>query len=465
MAKPSLHAVIFLGVAVAFSCGRRPAVSHEIKAEPAPRLALGKATEYEAKAFTAVEQTHLNTSIAARRLAAWKIVADVLKPVRIASASTTSNSMTLPKWTTWYSKQDFERMFRKLYGNLTANERHSRNDFSPMALQAVEDWNASYVHTLPNWSEERLTQWFASLNSPSKWNGLLGTVRTLYSPTTLRHVLENYNRVAKCTTHPVDDDQDADHVGVEHLGRSNCYKKEFPANAVAVKASWARSDFGLKIPRFDTSAEAMTTRVSDSEGRWQADGELDVNADTMYSLTTEAGGNFHLTGLHIASKQASDWLWITLWWSDTPDRDFGEDRPDFVKDLGEPWSHYKMCVTTAYTETPPGPDDAAFFSANPSLARVLTALQQGNAPHSWCSNPYIEEGTSNHVTNCIGCHQHAGLNVLPETILGDSQHFPAHGRTKQRQTFPTDYLWSITAEPENLGGLIETQIQFHDIND
>ena len=60
---------------------------------------------------------------------------------------------------------------------------------------------------------------------------------------------------------------------------------------------------------------------------------------SAYRARLGNGSELSLSALHIVSKELRDWLWITLWWSDTPNEDFGEDRP---AELGEPWNHVKM---------------------------------------------------------------------------------------------------------------------------
>src|SRR5690606_5877331 len=84
-----------------------------------------------------------------------------------------------------------------------------------------------------------------------------------------------------------------------------------------------------------------------------------------------------------------------------------------------------------------------------------TAIQAQASPSTWCSNPYIELGQGNARTNCIGCHQHAGSELLGEDTLTDERQFPATGRKLVRKNFPTDYLWSFSMPPDDFSGRID----------
>jgi hypothetical protein len=147
------------------------------------------------------------------------------------------------------------------------------------------------------------------------------------------------------------------------------------------------------------------------------------------------------------TKELDHWLWITLWWSETPNEDFGADRPKSIAGLGGPWGAYKMCVTTAFAEEDPLPG-GGFDMAHPSLASALSAVYAGKGAPTWCSNPYLEEGHGNAATNCIGCHQHGGTELRPEDILLLSD----FGRPARRNNFPADYSWATT-RGDDLGQL------------
>ena len=92
-----------------------------------------------------------------------------------------------------------------------------------------------------------------------------------------------------------------------------------------------------------------------------------------------------------------------------------------------------------------------------TLARALGATHAGVGGPTWCSNPYIERGAGNAATNCVGCHQHAGTRLVSEDILADRDAFPDFSRPELRQSFPTDYVFSVRTG-DDLGAMfVETE--------
>jgi len=57
------------------------------------------------------------------------------------------------------------------------------------------------------------------------------------------------------------------------------------------------------------------------------------SATDIYTIALETGARFRLPALHIMSKELDHWMWITLWWSASPDNDFGADRPAAIAAL------------------------------------------------------------------------------------------------------------------------------------
>jgi hypothetical protein len=215
---------------------------------------------------------------------------------------------------------------------------------------------------------------------------------------------------------------------------------ELPIDAALVKASWHRAELGEVMPTYDTSAERTEKRLEGAADWGQGDGFADPGRERIYTLRLPNDNRFRLAGMHIITKELRHWMWITLWWSDDPDSDFGADRPDAIRALGGPWANYKMCVVSSYDERDPDPT-GGFGADAPSLAAALAAVYAGEGGPSWCSNPYLEEGAGNAATNCIGCHQHAGTSLEQEQIFSE---LPHNGRSKLRNNFPLDYLWALT---------------------
>jgi hypothetical protein len=116
-----------------------------------------------------------------------------------------------------------------------------------------------------------------------------------------------------------------------------------------------------------------------------------------------------------------------------------------------------MCVVSQYLEGDADPRGG--FSG--SLGDSLEAVNGTNTP-SWCSNPYLEKGSGNAQTNCIGCHQHGGTSLRVEEILA----LPHHGSTRLRNNFFTDYLWAIKGgQGEDLSALVQAEVDFWDATD
>src|SRR6185503_8774346 len=231
-----------------------------------------------------------------------------------------------------------------------------------------------------------------------------------------------------------------------------------PRDAVLVKSDWRRQLVGENLPYFDTSAARMRERLA-SKADW-ADGDGSANPDPskIYTVTLPNGNTFRMPALHVMTKELDHWQWITLWWSPTPDTDFGADRPASVANLPGPWANYKMCTVTAYLEGDPDPYGGFAGTLGDSLAAVTTT----DMP-SWCSNPYLELGPGNAQTNCIGCHQHGGTMLTPLETL---ETLPHHGSTRVRNNFFTDYLWAIQGgQGEDLSAIVQAEVDYWDAND
>jgi mono/diheme cytochrome c family protein len=286
--------------------------------------------------------------------------------------------------------------------------------------------------------------------------------------------MSNYSSVLDCIetleTIPVDKQPASEENFTE------CFNDEFPADAALVKAHWVRADFGKTLSAFDTDAAAMKQRL-DGTGTWVPDGDrqADPSSKDVYTIRLQNGNTFRLAGLHIMTKETRHWQWVTLWWSDKKDNDFGADRPSAVKnDLPAVWSNYKMCAVTWFEEE--DPELAQRYQSLPTLSAALEATGGMGEP-SWCSNPYIEHGANNARTNCIGCHQHGGSRVAfdidgdgtldpldLETIISNETLYPETGRQQIREQFPADYLYSFN-KVDDLAGMISGEVQFYDSTD
>lgn len=226
-----------------------------------------------------------------------------------------------------------------------------------------------------------------------------------------------------------------------------CLTSPFPLDAAVVKADWRRAELGITVPVFDTSAAGLTAALAGAQ-EWVPSATADPSPDSIYTLALPAGPRYRLAGLHLMTKELDHWLWVTLWWSPSPDTDFGADRPASLTGV---WRNYKMCVVTSFRELDPDPTG----NTTGTLAAALAAAHSGPGGPAWCSNPMIELGPGNASSTCIGCHQHGGTPLISETILT----LPHSGRTQLRNNFPSDYSWAVTSG-DRLGRMFADQVEY-----
>jgi hypothetical protein len=517
----------------------------------ADRAIVGPADLYPADGSLRGREEELRRSQAARRQAAWAVVGRVLAPVALAEELPADVTAQVPRFQTWYGRDDFQRLFHRLYDQLGPDGRMLRAPFDSTAIDQALGWNASAVHESPNWPLERYRAYVAAIDEQAEVGGAGGIARVGYSPGAVRHLLASYAATTPCVrgdappafvdgagpplrrlvrepldipaceerelgpffvaggevlraaaqgegaaslrllAGPAEESEEvcaagpgescaADGPGpftVEvaagdaggravvtvELGEAQptwaaCLAGPFPLDAAVVKADWRRADFGARLPVHDTSAAGLGLRLAEDSAADWGDGEstADPGPDEIYSVALPSGQHYRLAALHVMTKELDHWMWLSLWWSPDPDSDFGADRPSWIAD---PWRHYKMCAVAGFREEEPDPAGGYAGSA-PSLADVLAAAHRGAGGPSWCSNPYLELGPGNAATNCIGCHQHGGTGLAPETILADPR-FPERGRIQVRNNFPADYSWAIDSG-DRLGRLIADEVEYYD---
>jgi len=412
-----------------------------------------------------------------RRQQAWRTVLEVLRPVPLLGLSDVDAEHEVldldevphgPRFATWYGGEELRRMLRQMLETMSAEDRLARRLPTDEELAALMVWNSEAVDRSDRWPLDRYLEHVSKLDDcddddpqacalelDAKLGGaVMGVGRVAYGPLATNHALESWGRTIDCL-------DELDSVGIDAKPKSDddftqCLSGEMPFGSVVIKAQWDRVGFSRTVPAFDTDADALEARLDPSTTLdWgdQGDRRADPEASDIYTIELRNGARFRLTGLHIMTKELRHWQWITLWWSDSPDSDFGEDRPaELVDALPPVWGNYKMCVTTSYLEE--ADDPGAGFESHPSLQSALRAsVPQAGGP-SWCSNPYLEHGRGNAATNCIGCHQHAGATVssdwdedgeldpLDLSAIIDDPRYPSQGRKSMREVFPTDYVWS-----------------------
>lgn len=444
----------------------------------------------------------------------------------------------IPRWSTWYGVEDINNIFQNGYALLSEEDKRQRRHLTDAEIGEAFMLNNTAVERSSRWPLRRYTSAVDDLfgcNIPevdgeseddyaarcaqarqSQFSGGAaaggGIARMVYSPAMVLHMMRNYPELLACRDDKLSNtwcgdgepcDEPADNF-------STCFQTEFPADAgnpwaeldpnevgaiaglpdaggtVLIKATWARVGFGFELPAYDTDAESLQDLLAPTSlAKWSDEGDrsydsTDPNvfptADDIYTIESRNGARYRLTGLHVMTKELRHWLWVSLWWSDKPNEDFGADRPAYFDELPTAWSNYKMCAVVDYFES--DEEAAERFADLPSLQAAISATNSEQGAPSWCSNPYIEEGPGNARTNCIGCHQHAGTRfdengdnfVLEEIIRNESleysatNRYPANGRLKRRTHFATDYSWAFS-RMDDLTELVRTEIEFHGAQD
>lgn len=435
--------------------------AQEGELRPLERKAIGKAVDYPADRSMRAKLETLESSQKARRAAAWEAVARALTPIKIAAPVTASSGApaTVPMFRTWYGRDDFERIFGKMYADRTAEDRKARRPFTAADTKRAFDFNAT---SLGASSDKDFFDRVSLVSEDTSVQGLGGNHRVSYSPGIFSHLLGEYGAVAACL--PKLDSIKPDDEPASPTNFAPCMTSEFPVNAALVKMSWHRANFGsehLPMPTYETDAQTVKAKMSGAsdQGGWgRGVGTADPDEASIYTVSMSDGTRFRMPAMHLVTKELREWLWITIWWSDKPNEDFGADRPAAITALGGPWANYKMSVAVSYEEKDPDPRGG--FEG--SLGDALEASYAGVGKPSWASNPYLERGAPNAQSNCIGCHQHAGTSETSESILQAPDKFPEASRTKLRKNFPADYLWALTSAPEHLAGVIDDQLKHYD---
>ncbi len=549
---------IALATAVA-GCGPDPdapgqcAVHTAVSAASAPdRQLLGLGSQYPADPGLAARAEQLRTSQRVRRAVAWEVMARVLAPVAIPGAGTVARA-TVPRFRTWYDREDITRVFQTLYAGLAPEARAAHAPFSAEALDDAFARNARSADALDTWTADRWQSYLGALRSPESLAGLGGLRRILLSPDAARHIVQSYPAVLRCLDQGVPAAADAPgeaapqrtrepvslgpcatqasgpffvargatlrahfegaeatqltvveganrstaaarctatgaagctvegpglfHVtlqsgargargalAVEHAAPQHpspaCLDGVFPPSAATVSLEWRRGDAGWTLPVYDSTGPALARRYAEGhDGAWgPGDSAAEPGPEAVYTVQLPAGVRYRLAAMHIRTRELDRWINVSLWYSDTPDSDFGADRPVSIQSLGAPWTSYKLCVTTDFDEGDPRPD-GGFARDLPSLAAALRAVHEGRGGPSWCSNPYIDGGPGLVRSNCVGCHQHAMTGVRPAETVGDEARFPGIGRRQVRDRFVSDQFWGITAG-DNLGAVLAETVSW-----
>ena len=169
------------------------------------RKIIGVAAPYAADAGLAARDAELEASIALRRAAAWQVVERVLQPIPLAEpllAPQFGGQPAIPAWHTWYARDDFERVFKKLYRDLGPTGRRAR---APIDAGPGLAWNAVALDSDMAWPEQRYLDYLAAIDTADELGGVGGASRVGYSPGATGHLIESYARLHRCRLDPAPD--------------------------------------------------------------------------------------------------------------------------------------------------------------------------------------------------------------------------------------------------------------------
>jgi len=165
----------------------------------AERKVVGEASPYVADPMLRGRAEALETSQRARRDAAWAVVARAVDAVPLAvDLPAHDGPETLPRWHTWYAKDDLHRIFQRVWRSLPGELRRARGAIPDDALDDGFAWNPRAVEELDNWPEERWADYVASLDDALDVDGVGGIARVGYSPSAARHLLASYAQELAC---------------------------------------------------------------------------------------------------------------------------------------------------------------------------------------------------------------------------------------------------------------------------
>jgi hypothetical protein len=161
------------------------------------RALLGLASRYPADTMMAARAEEIHRSQRARRAAAWEVVARVLAPVPIGGSAPVDDP-TVPRFRTWYDREDITRVFQRAFAELGPEGRAAQSPFREDALDEAFGWNVRFVHTLDFWPSSRWDQYVDSIFQRPALGGVAGIRRIAVSPDAARHLVASYAEVLRC---------------------------------------------------------------------------------------------------------------------------------------------------------------------------------------------------------------------------------------------------------------------------
>lgn len=380
----------------------------------------------------------------ALRAHGWALFAGVTAPADPKSGE--------PIWTTWFTRTE---AFGKGCSDSPDKRVYPRFEFQ-LPLEIVANFEArgrseDNVHK----ALEDAVQFFS--------NPITGALRSamLYNRAACQHIFDNHFYDENALRAKLDGfkviDAPPEEMEID----------QFPQGSIVVKSSWLRIDAGgatvcLWIPSDTTPAtcqplgmhqlrvipvnpSAPCVIVPNQPVPTSCFYNIPVTTlnitELSRTMTVAPGDVLVLVGLHVITKELSDWVWSTFWWQAGPDaKGFGADRP--LNLLTAPWTNYAMDVTLSM-ETPREKQNVTVSATGKCRPRCTPNAKI-------CFNPYLEGNLRNgQYSNCMNCHKQATFpRLVPDPtgtvqrgyLSSDAQCFA----DKQPPTMRVDYLWTLS---------------------
>jgi|GEM_PF-2619261 hypothetical protein len=431
--KLGLGACSGLVVALCLGCGPGD-TGHHLMVSREARYLLGQAQNLPSGWIERTDEQRLTEDWVYQRQLAWSLWDFLLASSRPSIAAF--------NWQTWYSKEDFQRVFRYLYQSLSKEQRARRSPFTESTILAAIEWHDRLQFEGSDWSQQRFEKWLAPYDSELKRRSIPGMDKVLVNRPALIFLLEHYPKLYACWQEP---------------DRSRCPELQFPAGAALLKTAWRRLGSAFILDDFPMDRERW--HEHQAAETWIPYHRPPPNLDQGFIIETRAGDRFLLVGIHAMLRFTLDWLWSSLWVSASSSDPWGDDRPIGWQGI---WRHYQQC--SVYGFHIPLAQVSHPIPLPPALAALAGDIGASN-PANWCSNPYLEVGPNNQKTNCVGCHQHAGATWaesefrrrLIEDLPSLVDRSPPQGST--------DGVWSLLGGPDPWAQTISENIEYFDAHD
>lgn len=415
-----LKSFILFTIAILFAAACQPLspTASDTKTSREGRAALGRAESIDPDWVSALDENLLRVSWSAQDRVGTELWAQLNQKVD-------REQRRFAKWQTWYSKEDLQRVFRIAYQRLSIEERSLRRALSVAEIEAALSYHDREQFLEASWNQSAFERWLARYEGEEKAQAIPGLNKVLMNQTALLALLLNYSQIDAC------------YRLLSQTMPCKNFQMRFPRGSAFMKTAWRRGqvegDFAVPLYQTDDLLIQMTA------DEWQSHGSVIPLSTEAMRMQTPTGQVFHLAGVHVVLKLDTLWLWSSQW-----------------LDVGEPRANYRSCAVMGFK--PLALAENGGFEAEVSRVEALTGS-------SWCSNPYLEGGQHNHKTNCIGCHQHAGVpwteSDFNERLVSDLALLQSDAGVRSR----SDQLWSLLNGPEPLVSPISQEIDYFDVYD